>query len=76
VALNPGSLLALAAGVRVAEELGLSIDEERDEMNALRRASEKALGVSLADHLWQKGRHLPLDEIIPYIESRPPIKRP
>jgi predicted ATPase len=68
--------VALAAVLHTAEETGQSLDEERDEIEALKAASEAALGPGLADHLWQQGRQLPIEEILQQIESRAPIKRP
>ena len=64
------AVVLLAASVRLGEELGQPLNpDDQKFVDTLRAGASKTLGVVLAEHFWQQGRGLPLEELLHRLEN-------
>lgn len=68
-------LLTAGSAMKLWEELARPLSlEDHALLTELRSQAAQALGEQRAEHLWQQGRSLPVDEVLARVEARLPRK--
>ena len=70
-------LLTMGSAMTLWEDLARPLaPEDKTLLTELRARADEALGAQRAEHLWQQGRTLAVEEILTRVEARPPQKHP